>query len=347
MAKSKHIYWLLLIITILAGCSIQGESQTPNGDLVFTETSLPTEIPVDTPTPLAPVGVFLTPPGSDPNLVADLNPLVTEYIRAEGLRFQVLETMTAEDFSRDDFHLVVVVPPFPDLEGLAKQTPGTKFLAIGFNNLDPLDNLSVLRSGGGDFDVQGFIAGYIAAMITPDWRVGVLSVQESEDALAAREGFRVGVKYFCGLCNPKYAPMGVNYIYPKYIDLPAEVSDIEIEANVNFLIDRYVNTFYIVPGVGDPKIYSILTSNEKLIIGSGSDYREEYGNYWVASLEYDLLAAFEDFWPAFLTSDVGFDQTPPLLIADVNSNLLSPGKIKLVERMLEEVSSGYIQTSFE
>jgi hypothetical protein len=187
----------------------------------------------------------------------------------------------------------------------------------------------------------------MAAMITTDWRVGVLSLQESEDALAAWEGFRVGVKYYCGLCNPKYAPIGINYVYPKYTDLPVDASDPEIEFNVNFLIDRVVNTFYVVPGVGTPKIYSMLIDNEKLIIGSGSDFKEEYRDYWVASLEFDLLASFQDFWPEFLAAETGIEGSPPLLITDINSDLLSPGKVRLVEDILEEVTSGYIQTSFE
>jgi len=306
-----------------------------------------TATPADTPTPLSPVGVFLTPPESDPSLVEELNPLIGGYIRAEGLRFQVLETMVPGDFLTDDFRFVVVLPPYPDLETLAQGAPDTKFLAVGFNDLDPLDNLSVLRFGGGDYDVQGFVAGYIAAMITTDWRVAVLSVQESDDALAAREGFRVGVKYFCGLCNPKYAPTEINYIYPKYIDLPVDPSDMEIEDNVNLLIDRAVNTFYIVPGVGDPKIYRMLISNNKLIIGPGSDFSEEYRDNWVASLEYDLVQAVKEYWPEFLENESGGEYILPLLINDVNPDLLSQGKLQAVKSIQEEVIAGYIKTTLE
>lgn len=347
MAMKKRFYWLILIFLILAGCSSGQDTEVPNGELIATETSPPTAVTIDTPIPLLPVGVFLTPPGSDPDLVEELNPLVGEYIKAEGFRYQVLETISVGDFQRDDFRLVVVLPPYPDLEALVLGAPGTKFLAVGFNDIDPLENLSVLRFGGGDYDVQGFIAGYIAAMITTDWRVAVLSVQESDDALAAREGFRVGVKYFCGLCNPKYAPAGINYVYPKYIDLPVEATDLEIEVNVNLLIDRAVNTFYIVPGAGHEQIYQMLITNNKLIIGPGADFKEEYRDNWVASLEYNLVAAFHEIWPMFLLTETGIEQIPPLLFTDINSEMLSPGKMNLAERILEEVSNGYIKTTFE
>jgi hypothetical protein len=263
------------------------------------------------------------------------------------LRYQVLPTLSVEDFQTDDFEIVVVLAPFSGLDALAQQFPETKFLAVGFNDLDPLENLSILRSGGGAYDVQGFIAGYIAAMITTDWRVGVLSIQESDEALAAREGFQVGVKYYCGLCNPKYAPMGINYIYPKYIDLPVDATDLQIEANVNFLVDRVVNTYYIVPQLGNEKIYRMLVGYQKKIIGPGSDFREEYRDFWVASLEYDLPAALEEFWLEFLAAETGIVGTPPLLLTDVNPELLSPGKVLMVESILEDLSEGYIKTSFE
>jgi hypothetical protein len=346
LTKFRGFYWLLIILLFLVGCSSQPDTETPTAEPVFKETPVLTATPAETSTPLSPVGVFLTPPEADPNLVKELNPLIGGYIRAEGLRFQVLETMALGDFLADDFRFVVVLPPYPDLETLAQGAPDTKFLAVGFNDLDPLNNLSVLRFER-DYDVQGFVAGYIAAMITTDWRVAVLSVQESEDALAAREGFRVGVKYFCGLCNPKYAPTGINYVYPKYIDLPVNPSDPEIEANVNLLIDRAVNTFYVVPGAGDQKIYRMLISNNKLIIGSGSDFREEYRDNWVASLEYDLVQAVKEYWPEFLENQSGSEYILPLLINDVNPDLLSQGKLQAVKSIQEEVSAGYIKTTFE
>ena len=346
MNKKIGLYWLIAVF-LMAGCSFNAGPDTPGAEITATEELTLTEIPTETPISLPPVGVFLTPDGSDSDLVEELNPLFSAYIKEQGLRYQVLPNLSADDFETEDFQIVIVLPPFPDLETLAQQAPQTKFLAVGFNDLDPLENLSVLRSGGGAFDVQGFIAGYIAAMITTDWRVGVLSIQENENALAAREGFQVGVKYYCGLCNPKYAPTGINYIYPKYIDLPVDVTDLEVEANVNFLVDRAVNTYYIVPQLGKDQVYRMLVGYQKKMIGPGSDFREEYRDYWVASLEYDLVAALQEFWPEFITTEFGIEGTPPLLITDINPDLLSPGKLKMVESILDEVSNGYIGTSFE
>jgi hypothetical protein len=337
---------VILGVIIITGCSGVGtQPEADSSPISSPVISSPT--PVDTPTPLAPVGVLLTPEGSDPTLVEGLNTIIGGYIREEGLRYQVLSTLSESDFLLEDYRIVVALPPYQDLNQLAENFPETKFLGVGFTDLEPSDNLYLLKPSGGDYDLQGFIAGYIAAMITDDWRVGVLSVQENEDALAAREGFQVGVKFYCGLCNPKYAPTGINYIYPKYIDLPVDATDPQVGANIDFLVDRVVNTFYIVPGVGTQNIYRTLVGYQKNIIGSASDYREEYGEFWVVSLGYDFEAALVDLWPEFIAAETGFQRTPPLLLTDVNTDLLGEGKLLLIDKVLEDVSSGYIETSFE
>ena len=347
MKSYRAIYWFLVITLLLTGCGIGSEKPVSPADGTFTAVPEPTIAPVDTPTPLSPVGVLLTPPGSDQGLIDELNPIIGSNIRDLGLRYQVLINLSQDDFQYEDYQIVVVLAPFPDLKTLAESAPDTKFLAVGFNDLEPGTNLSVLRSGGGDYDIQGFIGGYIAALITTDWRVGALSVQENPDALAARDGFRTGVKYYCGLCNPKYAPTGINYLYPKYIDLPVDATDSQISANVDFLVDRAVNTYYIVPGVGTQLMYRMLVAYDKNIIGPGSDYQEEYKENWVLSLEYDLIAAFEEFWPQFMEAEGGLEHIPPLLLTDINYDLLSEGKVMMVEKILEEVSAGFIKTSYE
>ena len=344
MLKGRFSSYLLLILILLTACG--GGTETPP-EVIATETASPTATPTSTPTPLAPVGVFLTPEGSSPGLVEELGPIISEYIKDEGLRYQILPNLDENDFQIEDYEIVVAIPPFPGLSELAASAPETKFLAIGFEGIGPGENLSVLGSGGADYDIQGFVAGYIAAMITDDWRVGALSVQENPNAMAARDGFRIGVRYFCGWCNPKYAPIGDNYLYPKYREVPADATETEISFYVDSLVDRAVNTFFIVPGVGTPRIYQQLIGYQKLIIGSGLDYREEYQDYWVASLEYDLPAALIGFWPQFIGSETGLEESPPLLITDVNPDLLSEGKLNQVLKILEEVQAGYIKTSYD
>ena len=48
------------------------------------------------------------------------------------------------------------------------------------------------------------------------------------------------------------------------------------------------------------------------------------------------MASLEEFWPRFLESETGLEELPPLLIADVNEEILSEGKLNLVMKILEE-----------
>jgi hypothetical protein len=48
-----------------------------------------------------------------------------------------------------------------------------------------------------------------------------------------------------------------------------------------------------------------------------------------------------------LEAEFGIDLTPPLLLTDINYDLLSEGKVLMVEKVLEEVLAGYIKTSYE
>jgi hypothetical protein len=64
-------------------------------------------------------------------------------------------------------------------------------------------------------------------------------------------------------------------------------------------------------------------------------------------MEYDQLGALEEFWPKFLAADSGIELTPPLLLTDINYDLLSEGKVQMVEKVIEEVKAGFIKTSYD
>jgi hypothetical protein len=273
--------------------------------------------------------------------------LIKEQLRGKGLRYQTRETLTQADFEQDQILYVVAVPPYPGFAELAASEPETSFLGIGFDELEPADNLSVIRSGEDKLDVQGFLAGYIAAMITPDWRVAAVGLSEDPAAEAARQGFVAGAKYLCGLCLPKYAPTGPNYLYPKYVELAPDASAAEKQGSVQVLLNRAVETFYVIPGAADPPLFNFLLSSGAVIIGDGSDFQAEYSGQWAASLTFDFNGAVQEYLPQFLDGDPGTEVQVPLVITDVNPELLSPGKLRAAEQILEQVSAGWISTSQE
>ncbi|MEA2008447.1 MAG: hypothetical protein U9O54_04960, partial [Chloroflexota bacterium] len=216
----------IVIASLVVGCVEAVPEASPVPPDVIQASSSPTAESSPSPSTTAttaplPLGILLASPDADPGLVDDLRLLASTSAEEAGLRFQVRETLSEKDFQSDDLTWVVALPPLANLADLASIAPQTKFLAVGFSNLEATDNLGVIVPGNANLGQQGFLAGYIAAMITPDWRVGVISLAEDEAAAAAREGFIAGAIYFCGLCRPEYPPF---FEYPLFVELASGAS---------------------------------------------------------------------------------------------------------------------------
>ncbi|MBU1661696.1 MAG: hypothetical protein KKD28_09515 [Chloroflexi bacterium] len=343
----KHRIIVLLIIStvFLTGCNgtIPGLAPTQTNTPVPTNTPTPTETLTPTVTPLPPVGVLLAPPEADSELVEEMRTLLSEWIPALGYRFQVRPSLTLADLDRDEFKLIVVLPPASDLGTLVAAAPEARFLAVGIQGLEPAPNLSMIGSDGDRLDHQGFIAGYMSAVITPDWRTGVIGVADSGAAVEARQAFVTGVEFFCGLCLPTYPPY---FEYPLYFELNTGADTVEWLAAADFMIHRSVETVYVVPGAGDDAMLRHLAQSGVNIIGGVSPLND-IGGQWVASLRFDPFQAFQDFWPDFAAGLDGQSITVPLAITDVNPKLLSPGRQGAVEEILADVLAGFVDLGIE
>jgi hypothetical protein len=341
-----QIFWgLILISLVVSGCSGGLPFASPTETLAPTSTATltPTVIPSATPTPLAPIGLLLAPSEADSNLVAEVQNRLSQWIPELGYRFQIRQALTEADLDRDDFRLVVVLPPYDGIASLVVSHPEINFMAVGVPGLEARSNLTTIGADGERLDHQGFLAGYMAAMITPDWRVGVIGFSDSSQTLAARQAFFTGVKFYCGLCLPDYPPF---YEYPLYFELGSDADTVAWQTAADYMIQRSVTTVYVVPGAGDNAMFNHLAEAGVNII-AGVPRRSGLEEHWVASLTFDLLSSFLDEWPRFSTGEVGQAVTLPLQIMDANPELLSPGKQQLVEKILAEVLGGFIDLGVE
>lgn len=343
MKKHAVILFFVSLVVFLGGCSAMGPSVTPTVEVSPTPTqSTPTPLP-PTSTSLPAVVVLLSSQDADPVLIGEVRPLVSSWAEEEGFRFQSLEKMSEGDFEQETFRLVVALPPQPDLGSLVDAAPDIPFLAVGFSDVESKENLTVILPGRDRYDQHGFVGGYLAAMVTPEWRVGAIGVKGDEAAEQARRAFTLGVRYFCGLCLPDYPP----YEYPLIVELDPDTSSSVWQVSADVLIKKGVETFYIVPGAGDEQLLQFLAQRDIRIIADGGEYAEDLQEGWVASLEFDLVKALKDAWPDFVSGDIGHEIPVPLSITDVNPELLSPGRLRNAESILQEVEEGWIQTEAE
>jgi hypothetical protein len=346
--KFRFIIWAGIVsclVILLSACS-----SLPTPKITPTVTSQPASTLAATPTlnptatPAPPVAVLLASPAADQALVKQLQTALNDVITIAGLRWQVQQQLAANALE-PELRLVVAVPPDPGLAALIAAAPHTQFLTVGIRGLEPAPNLTTIGADGNRPDQQGFIAGVIAAMLSDEWRVGVISMADTAEGKAARSGFLNGAVYFCGLCRPSRPPF---YEYPMYIELPSTATSAEWQEAANFMVDHVVQTVYVYPGAGDESMFTILEDAKINIISSGEP-PQGANSSWVVSLNTDLVALVQSQVASLLDGSQTGGQalTTPIQFSQVNQAIFTPGKQRLAQQVLEDLQSGFIDTSVD
>jgi len=350
--KVKHsiglIFCILIVISFLSlasGCKPGAPVESPVPPLPEITATLPIA-PTDTIQPTAtqspPRVLLIAPPGADITDLEALQSRLSELSSKDGLLFEMREQVNETDFD-EAISLVVILSPDPGVQNLARAYPDVQFLALGISGLEPTPNLSMIGSDGQRPDQQGFLAGYLAAVITQDWRVGVLTPVGTPTGNAARLGFVNGAIYYCGLCRPAYPPF---LQYPVTIELHAGAGQDEQQAIVDTLAASAVQTVYVSPGASAPALLDLLAQKGMNIIG-GTPPPDGLVDRWVATLRVDLIEAVEQVWPKLIAGEGGVRLDVPLALADRNETLFSPGRQGLVEKLMADLAAGFIDTGVD
>jgi len=344
---------LLFLSLVLAACNLPAR---PAGPLTTAAVASSPAAPTDSGFPAAGVQPSLTPtaanataapnkaillalPDADPGEVAILEPLLSELAAEAGLAIEPLHELLGAALGAD-VRLAVVPPPDPGIMNLASANPAVQFLAVGMEGLQAGGNVSVISGNGARPDQQGFVAGYLAAVITPDWRVGVLSRSDTPEGKAARNGFNNGTIFYCGLCRPAYPPF---VQYPVFAEVSAASSPEERQAAADSLVSNAVKTVYLAPSAGDAALAEYLAGKGVQVIG-GTQPPPAAAPQWVASLRADPLQAVRTAWTRLLNGEQGFRLETPLAMTDRNESLFSAGRQRLVDNLLADLLAGFIET---
>jgi hypothetical protein len=307
-----------------------------------TSAPIPTDTPIIPPTLTAtattPLAILVVPADLDPNTSNLYQKTVYDLAQASGLRFQVRNTLTTADLE-PGLQVVIVFPPDPGIVALAATAPQVQFLAINLPDIAPGSNISVL-GGNSQTDVAAFLAGYTAAMITDDYRIGMLMPKDNADALGAVNSYATGMSFYCGICRPLYfypAP------FPQYVEIGAEEDPANYNAYADILIlQRKVLTIFLHPDIVTQDLMNYIGTTGVSMIGTMSPEQQPAG--WVMTIQPDVIKAIQNAWPGLVSGQGGVTVQSPLGLADIDPNLLSPGKQRLVEQTLDDLQAGRIST---
>jgi hypothetical protein len=264
--------------------------------------------------------------------------------QAAGMRFQLRNNLTSADlaFEGPALKVVVALPPDPGLADLAAAAPEVQFLAINIPGLAAAPNLSTVGGTGVPVDQQAFLAGYIAGLVTPEWKVGILYQKDTPEGDAARDAFANGFVFYCGTCrNPVFSqPAG---IFPVAVGIPTDAQPGEYPAYSDVMWHNGVRAVYVAPALATSDLMLYMADRDLLLLGQSLP-DEAIKSSWVASIQPDLTAAIQQIYPELVAGKGGQNVPTPLFLTEVNSDILSEGKLRLAQQVLEGLQDGTIST---
>jgi len=329
----------LLLLLLLASCVLPGRSTPTPASTASPATASPSASPTPQATAIIPL-VMLVIPADMPADQADLyQSTVYDLAQQSGMRFQVRNVLSASDVTTEPgLSVVIALPPDPGLAGLAAAAPQVQFLGVGIPGLTAGGNLSLIGASGKPVAQQAFLAGYIAAMLSPDYRVGVLTQESDPNALAAEAAFINGVHFYCGLCNPAFAPF---YSYPLHIEIPLDTPEGAYSAYADGLARYMVEVAYVYPPLATPDLLDYFSQKGIKIISETMPFTEMPAE-WVAGIQPEVLSAVQKIFPDLVAGKGGQSLATPLHLTNINSDLLTAGKQRLAEEVLYDLQAGFI-----
>ena len=331
--RSRLVFFCVVITMVLSAC---GGSEQPS----LTSTPIPTDTPIPLPTLTAtsvvPLVILVLPATLDAETSNLYQKTVYDLAQAAGMRFQVRNALTPADLE-PGLQIVIALPPDQGIAALAAAAPNVQFLAINMSGITAGDNVSVL-GGNSQSDMAAFLAGYTAALITDDYRIGMMMPRDNADAIRAFNAYASGMTFYCGTCRPFYY---LNWTFPQYIDIPANEDKNNYDAYSDILMAQYkVRTIYLHPDIATTDLMNYIGTTGVLMIGTVTPEQRPAG--WVMTIQPDVIKAIQAAWPQLVSGQGGLAVQSPLGLSDIDPLLLSPGKQRLVEQMLQDLQDGFV-----
>lgn len=330
---NKFAIVVVLLTMLLAACSAgtaTPASPTPAATLPPSATLAPTTPPAATQTPI-PGKVLLVAPNADSGTAAAVKARVAELAGASSLVVDSLTALTTADLT-PAVRIVVLLSAPDGLSGLLASAPKTQFVALGVPGLQAGPNLSLITQQP---EQAAFVAGFIAAIVSEDWRsAGLLP----DTPASLQDAFLNGGRYFCGRCIPIHGPI---VAFPLSAALPATSSLNDWQAAVVTLQTKTLETVYVDPTISSPDLLKLL-AGQKLVLVGGQTPGADLLPQWAATVSSDLLAPLSALWPGLLAGTGNKTMAAAVQVSDINTSYLTLGKQRLMQDVITGLQTGTI-----
>ncbi len=325
--------FLLITLLISGGCrpavEVAADPESPPATATLPE-------PTNTPLPPSELLVLVAAAETEASQVQAVEALLAETAASNGMEFETLSALSAAEVT-PELKLAVYLSPPPNLMDVVRAAPQTQFIAVSQVDLEAAPNLSVIRHRP---EQAAFIAGAAAVVIAFDWRSAGLLPADSLLGAAHEDLFRNGGGYFCGICNPFYAP---HVRFPLTAALPLGSDFNAWRQAVDELLLKVVYVIYIAPEVASPELLTYLAVEKNLILLGGQSPPDEVRPRWAATITSDILTPLQELLPTLLAGEGGKVLPANLIFTDVQPALFSPGRQMLVEQIRDDLREGWIE----
>jgi hypothetical protein len=223
------------------------------------------------------------------------------------------------------------------LNTLASNAPNISFVAIGDPAAVVAANLSVIGDQLNDARQRAFMAGYLSALISSDNKVVALIADENPSRDLLVESYLVGVRFFCGLCQPLYPPYNP---FPQWEALSSDVVGERYQLVVDNLTNMAVEVVYVHGELISPELLAYLEeSGMKVVSDRAPDIQR---SNWVGTVISNPMPALDALWPALLMAAPGKQMSSEIMLTDREAGLVSEGRYRLFEIMVADLQAGLV-----
>jgi hypothetical protein len=309
---------LMILVAGLSACTPR-ETPTPEPP-----TSTPTPEVSPTPT-LAPERIVLYDPQAQAGEL--LSSMMNEFANVNGIGF---ENWTALSDLRG-VKVIVLYATVDNLAEVAASAPQTQFLDV-ISSTPSAGNISILAANPTHL---AFMAGYLAAMTSTEWRAGALLSDDTNLGLA--DAFYNGGQYLCGRCTPKYGPI---LYYPQvYTESGTADATAWTALAQSLWNDTNANSVYIDPAGDFTPVLDMFAEEYVFTANPASSNLARY----TAVLGPDAPAGIQLALPDLLAGNGGKVFTSPVTLAVINNaDVISPAKQTLFNEVSAKLAAGQI-----
>jgi hypothetical protein len=294
--------------------------------------------PTETPKPAANKVWISLGNGLDQKDINSITQQIQALAQQASLQVEQKTPISKEDLAAqaDQVKVVVAFPPDPGLAEMAAAHPQVVFISVGISGLAVEANLYQVAPQGKHPEWDGYLAGYIAAILTDDNRIGMLTEGNSVDGTAAAAGFNNGGVMYCGLCNPVYPPYTD---YPYVMTLPANPQQADWQSTADAFIKSAVKTAYVYPTVSTPELLLYLAQNGMKLIGS-EPAPAGLEPVWIATIQTDYSGPFTVAWGDTIAGKPAGSYPVQLKVIPTEGNGLTEGKMKWIDQVISGLIDG-------